>query len=337
MPGGTSFLRTGEIPALPRDTGDSRYPYGREGFNFWACASGYMYCERRAFLVFLRSGEGQEPGVAFFLGRPFGTGWGVTVRAAVARAGPGGTEVQSLHGVLLVAAYFARARAMRVGVRVFVTRSTRHLLLDPGGGEFAARSGGIYLSSFLNPFLRHQIYESGEDRWFKEVRVLPPSPSPGRAGSFLVLVNEDKDRHSSDHALRGDPEGSRRLRSQLVLEGRRVALSLRGWDARGSLTRPPRCLLRARLVKPGPVTHFRGDAIAGDLLLIELGENRPAQPVSLFPSRRSLRPPGYGVGTAGVRREVAECGRGKWPCRVGRARRCRRASSRRSATRPTRG
>jgi len=38
MPGNAYFLSTGEVLALPRDTGDSRYPYGQEGFTFWAYA-----------------------------------------------------------------------------------------------------------------------------------------------------------------------------------------------------------------------------------------------------------------------------------------------------------
>ena len=42
MPGSTYVLDDNHLLCLPRDTGDSRYPYGRNGFNFWAYASGYV-------------------------------------------------------------------------------------------------------------------------------------------------------------------------------------------------------------------------------------------------------------------------------------------------------
>ena len=59
MPCRTYFLEDGQVLALPRDAGDSRYPYGQDGFNFWAYASGYMHCNEGLFSLFLRAAEGQ--------------------------------------------------------------------------------------------------------------------------------------------------------------------------------------------------------------------------------------------------------------------------------------
>ena len=176
MPGGTYFLKDGNILALPRDSGDSRYPYGRDGFNFWACASGYMYCNEGLFSLFLRAGEGQEPGVGFFLGWPIEDGPFIPIPLlAVPRVDdPDGMEVRRFTVFTPVAAYYVtECGPLRVGVRVFVTRSKEICFSIHMENSGPARR--FNLSSFLNPYLRHQIYESGEDRWFKEVRSPPPS------------------------------------------------------------------------------------------------------------------------------------------------------------------
>lgn len=44
MPGKSFFIENDEILSAPRNDGDCRYPYGTDGFNFWAYASGYMHC-----------------------------------------------------------------------------------------------------------------------------------------------------------------------------------------------------------------------------------------------------------------------------------------------------
>ena len=53
---------------LERDNGDSRYPLGAGGFNFWTHSSGYMSANEGLHSVFLRASEGKEPNVAFFAG-----------------------------------------------------------------------------------------------------------------------------------------------------------------------------------------------------------------------------------------------------------------------------
>ncbi len=56
------------VLCLPRLTGDSRRPYGRDGSNFWAYSSGYMHANDGLFSIFPKRTEGQEPPVAFFAG-----------------------------------------------------------------------------------------------------------------------------------------------------------------------------------------------------------------------------------------------------------------------------
>jgi len=198
MPGGCYFLDRGEIVALPRDGGDSRYPYGRDGFNFWAYTSGYMHANEGLFSVFLRSAEGQEPKVAFFAGFPDGKGGyaPISLMPVPVLSEGDGRPVRRFSVLTPSAAYYlTELQDILAGVRVFVG-ADKSIAFSVCVINRSARPQTLYLSSFINPYLRHQIYESGEDRWFKEVRVVPPA-APGGLGSFLILVNEDKDRHHS--------------------------------------------------------------------------------------------------------------------------------------------
>lgn len=68
MPGKAYFIKNNHILNLPREDGDNRYPFGTDGFNFWACTSGYMHSNEGLFSPYLRASEGQEPKIAFFAG-----------------------------------------------------------------------------------------------------------------------------------------------------------------------------------------------------------------------------------------------------------------------------
>lgn len=70
LPGRAWFAGDKEIFTRPRDDGDCRYPYGSDGFNFWAYTSGYMHSNEGIFSPFLRSAEGQEPKLCWFAGFP---------------------------------------------------------------------------------------------------------------------------------------------------------------------------------------------------------------------------------------------------------------------------
>jgi len=198
MPGGCYFLDHGEVLALPRDGGDSRYPYGRDGFNFWAYASGYMHANEGLFSVFLRSAEGQEPKIAFFAGLPDGSGGFHPVSlmpVPVLPDVPGRAVSRSTVLTPTAAYYLTQVGDLLAGVRVYAA-ADKSIVFSVCAINQSGRAESLYLSSFINPYLRHQIYESGEDRWFKEVRVTEPAGECGLPG-FLVLVNEDKDRHHS--------------------------------------------------------------------------------------------------------------------------------------------
>jgi cellobiose phosphorylase len=199
MPCKTFFLDKGDIVALPRDDGDSRYPYGRDGFNFWAYTSGYMHCNEGLYSLFLRAAEGQEPRIAFFAGMEENAQrYAVESLLPVpSLASTENSEVERYCVLTMNSAYYITTLpGLRFAVRVFAT-AEKSLVFSIHMENLTKTKQSFFVSSFLNPYMRHQIYESGEDRWFKKIRVLDPAPAQGRLGSFLVTVNEDKDRHHS--------------------------------------------------------------------------------------------------------------------------------------------
>lgn len=270
MPGGCYFLDHGEIVAFPRDGGDSRYPYGRDGFNFWAYTSGYMHANEGLFSVFLRSAEGQEPKVAFFAGFPDGnSGFDPLPLLPVPVLPEGGGGSVRRYTVLTPSAayYLTEAQGLLAGVRVFAG-ADKSIAFSVCVINRADKPVALYLSSFINPYLRHQIYESGEDRWFKEVRVVPGARADGLR-SFLVLVNEDKDRHHSItnygviRRAFGAVGGSLKSHEETASRYQFVG------GARRSLENAV-CLRRGSLAGGQEVCTFVETAVAADMLHVEV-------------------------------------------------------------------
>ena len=55
MPSNCFFLDGGEILCYPREIGDGRYPYQKDGLTLWAYSSGNMEVGESLFNVFLNS------------------------------------------------------------------------------------------------------------------------------------------------------------------------------------------------------------------------------------------------------------------------------------------
>jgi len=279
MPCHSYFLDGGEILALPRDTGDSRYPYGRDGFNFWAYSSGYMHCNEGLFSHFLRSAEGQEPRIAFFAGLPEEQD-AYSVIPLLTVPFPEFRKEQSIrrYSVLTMSAafYVTELDGLRFVLRVSINPE-KSVCLSLYMKNTSGTSQQFFVSSFINPYLRHQLYESGEDRWFKEIRALDPTPAQGELGSFLILVNEDKDRyHSVTHygviQRAFSPEsGARLIRHEETTSRNQYVGGVR------SSLHTPVSLEKGTFEKPQPLTTFVENAIAGDLLHIDLDAGSSAR------------------------------------------------------------
>lgn len=273
MPGETYVLDDNEILARPRNTGYSRYPYGQDGFNFWVYASGYMHCNEGLFSHFLRAAEGQEPNIAFFAGLPKSDGsFGVVPLMPVPRNGSEITSVAKDQYTVLSssAAYFVTTLAdFRFVLRAFVT-AAKEICFSLHVHQLTERPQRLFLSSYFNPFLRNQIFESGEDRWFKEVSTLEGDEEAGRLGGFLVKVNEDKDRLSSVSHYGVIQRGLiLDQRARLSCQERTTSRYQYVGGSRSSL-HTATSLAAGTFGQPQPICTFTETGVAGDLLHLEM-------------------------------------------------------------------
>jgi cellobiose phosphorylase len=274
MPGEVYVLDREHILAAPRDNGDSRYPYGRDGFNFWVYASGYMHCNEGLFSHFMRAAQGQEPTIAFFAGLPNGESFIPVPLLSVPQLNDRNAPPCERFTVLSSsAAYFITTTdSLRFVVRVFVT-ADKDICFSVQATNLSGQDRSLFLSSYFNPFLRHQVYESGEDLWFKEVRVVDQEADQGGLGSFLVRVNEDVGRTKSvsnwgifRRSVSFD--GGGRLARHESTTARMQYVG----GARSSL-HAAASLVNGTFGRPQSVCTFVDNAIAGDMLHLDI----PAQ------------------------------------------------------------
>jgi len=190
LPGNCAFLSDGSVLALGRKIGDSRYPYGPGGFNFWAYSSGRMHCNDGLFDIFPKVQDGAEPVIAFFAGiEVAGGGWMPLPLLPVPELQTGGLRV-SRYTIMHPAGVFycTEAGGMRFVLRVFVDTAGR-LGFSCWAVNCSSERRRYFVSSFFNPHLRHALHQSEEDRWFREVEKFPLEGDG--AGIFLITTNED--------------------------------------------------------------------------------------------------------------------------------------------------
>jgi cellobiose phosphorylase len=221
LPGNAAFLRDGRILCRERSRGDSRYPYGHDGFNFWVNASGRMHANRGLFFLFLPSHEGQEPPISFFCGVHDAQANKFSSHAIlpvpfIDRAEDNLNDRYTIIGP--DATYFiAETTTLRSVVRVYLDQSRAdhaHVSFSVMVQNLTKQPIASYLSGYLNPFCRHQFVETNEDRWFKKISVESHSTSVLEAwhlqqpigtalAPFILTTNEDIDRFQSitNHSL----------------------------------------------------------------------------------------------------------------------------------------
>lgn len=284
LPGNVGFLDDGRVLCLPRARGDSRYPYGRDGFLLWVHASGYMCANRGSYFPFLPAQEGHEPRIAFHAGRRKSSDNYTPISLLpVPYHAESETEVRERYTVLgHDAAYFVMESDDLVStVRVFLdqadpsdVRIAFSILLLNCGKQVA----DLHTSAYFDPFCRHQFAESCEDRWFKRIES---RPSPAQTSSseeqqamapFVVAVNEDISRFRSvtnwmlvRRAITFNGRSSGRPLAAQVCTSRNAYMgSVRQGLAQAS------CLRRGRFESDAPLTVFNDNAIVGDMNLLHL-------------------------------------------------------------------
>lgn len=193
MPGKAYFLEEGSILSLPREDGDNRFPYGSNGFNFWAYASGYMHANEGLFSPFLRAGEGQEPNIAFFAGWKEKDAYKPLSLLAVPGLEAAGTGQTDRFTVFTktCAYYITQARKVCFAIRVFVD-DANHMYFSVLIKNMGGQAQKLYVSSYFNPYLCNNIHESSENRWFRKAEYLEDKDI--RHAHFIFRINEDLSR-----------------------------------------------------------------------------------------------------------------------------------------------
>ncbi len=214
---GVFVLPGRRLLVTPRVTGDSRYPFVREGMNFWVYGSGYMHANDGLFAIFPRRTEGQEPGIAFMAAMRAGAGWQPFPLLGVPHTPEDDLVPAERFAVFAPthACYVTRKSGLAFLVRV-VPLGAGELSFGVHVENEGREHAELLLSAFFNPMLRHQIHETDEDRWFRTITV---AREAHHDATFTIQVNEDKDRHTS---LSQEARIVRRYRRQEGVTVRRV-------------------------------------------------------------------------------------------------------------------
>ncbi len=268
MPGSSYFIENNEILCLPREDGDSRYPLGKNGFNYWVYASGYMHSNEGLFSHYLRASEGQEPKIAFFAGFEKEDGYDVVPLLAVPVIKAEAHIERYTVFTPSSAYYMTETQGVKFAVRVFVdeNKKTYWSITAENTGD---SHKNCFISSYYNPFLKNAVMEGAENRWFRQASVIPKSDSQN-LDSFLIEVYEERDRGAMmpNYAV---------FTRHMETSGGAVVLSNETTTSRNdyvggtrSSLHTPKALYRGTFGQTKKVTAFTEVGIAGDLFHLDL-------------------------------------------------------------------
>lgn len=160
-----------------------------------------VYAQQRGhFLPFSAQREGQEPKLCWFAGFPTEAGNKIVPLLAVPETEDDAVRYTVFNKSFVT--YMCEAEGLRLSVRVYVTgdRTTRFTL---GVENLTEKEIDFFISSYCNPFLLHDVFENGENRWFREVSVAAGENLP----DFVVRCNESISRTPAGFQLRrADPD-----------------------------------------------------------------------------------------------------------------------------------
>lgn len=266
MPGEAYFLEDGCILALPRESGDSRYPYGKNGFNFWTYASGYMHCNEGLFSPFLRASEGAEPKIAFFAGIEGKEGTYDVISLLSIPVLHSSKDV--LHYTVFTMAstyYITEVEGLRFAIRTVVDVKNT-LYFSIWVDNLTDECKKIWVSSYFNPLIKNSMFENSTDRWFRKAQYVKNK----ELGSFLFETYEERDR-SSMSTNYGILQKQLTIGQNNQLIGYEITTSR--YDFVGgscSSLHTPKALLLGTFGETKEVCTFTDTAIAGDILKLEL-------------------------------------------------------------------
>ena len=263
MPSNCFFLDGGEILCYPREIGDGRYPYQKDGLTLWAYSSGNMEVGESLFNVFLNSTEGKEPYIAFFVGERYGDGYfPISVTGVAPQPFEKGVKRFTVYTPEAVY-YFAKTDALLSVVRAFVDENKR-VCFTLYAENLSNESVDTYLSAYFNPLLRHQDMDDFEDKWYKACTKTDYG--------YLFRVTEHINRDNCMihyAALRADG-------------GENVSSTTSRYDVTGATAGCLNCskaLLTGKFAKEKAHTEFTDIAVAAEInrTTLGVGESRAVQ------------------------------------------------------------
>lgn len=198
VPGNTWLLDNRFILTIPGEE-EIRYPLGCKGYNFWVYSSGKMHSNDGLFSPFLKSAEGMEEKIGFYVGFPEKDGINFSTISLLPNVEfPG--EIVSARYVLFsphTVYYVTETPLMTFFLRVFLNKEN-HIFFTVYTENRTSEEVKPYIATFLNPYLRHSLSEGAEDRWFRKCRAISSDNYKSKNySSFLVETNEDTSRTTS--------------------------------------------------------------------------------------------------------------------------------------------
>lgn len=194
LPDNTFFLDEKTILCLPREKGDSRYPYGYNGFYLWAYQSGYICANESSFTLFPFVEDGKQPYIAFFAGIHNQDGNYTPI--SMTGAYPQPCENVTRYTVFSPSAvyYLSTFEEMQFAVRIAVNKENGiEITLYANNRSKVEKK--IYFSSYFNPLMRYMPVEDIESKWYKQSRVIDD-------GFILKSVNDlSRSSHISFYAV----------------------------------------------------------------------------------------------------------------------------------------
>lgn len=264
LPENTYFLDEKTVLCLPRKRGDSRYPYGADGFYLWAYQSGYIAANESAFTLFPLADEGKQPYIAFFAGVKGADGTYAPV--SLTGAAPQPRERAERYTVYTPAAayYLTRAEGMQLAVRVSVNRQKRiECTLYAENMLDAPRD--IYLSFYMNCLMKFMPAEDVETKWYKQCKKTE------NGFVFKSVIDLSREKHVDYYAvIRRTAEG----------EVTGVSGTTSRADYAGGKCLPVNCaepLFTGRFSEERPACSFTDTAVAGEIVRFHLPAGGCAQ------------------------------------------------------------
>ena len=150
----TYILPGGDMLCLPREFGDSRYPYDADGFVMWAHTTGYIDAYESLFNVFRTANYNEDATVLFFAGERRADG----LYDPISITGADCATFEEGVGRYVVfeqrcAWYIAETRRGVYAVRMHIGRDKKmHFTL--GAVNTGDSDSDIYLSVYFEPFMR---------------------------------------------------------------------------------------------------------------------------------------------------------------------------------------